>query len=136
MGWEDRVFALTPIEGKAALLAHFGVAAWPLCTAFEFGGLIFANCSRTSARVPEFAVIREQEQIAHLPLARMSRQEVSSTLDSLLAGAGHALGAVALSTELAVHHHCALCQARRQGRQSPWRQGGMMTMHWESHDDW
>ena len=112
MGWEDRVFALTPIEGKAELLAHFGVAAWPLCTAFEFGELIFANCSRTRAGVPEFAVIREQEQIAHLPLARMSRQEVSTTLDSLLAGAGRALGSVALSTELAVHHHCALCWER------------------------
>src|SRR5687768_15877742 len=110
MGWEDRVFALTPIEGKAELLAHFGVAAWPLCTAFEYGELILGNRRRTTAGVPEVAVIREQEQIARLPLARMSRQELSTTLNSLLAGAGGALESVALSTELAVHHHSPLCR--------------------------
>ena len=67
MGWKDRTFALRPIEDKAELLAHFGVANWPLCTAFAFEELIFANCSRTRAGVPAFAVIRNREQIGYLP---------------------------------------------------------------------
>ena len=107
---EDRVFALTQVGSKAELLAVFGVAAWPLCTAFQFGELIFANSSRTSSGVPDFAVIRGQQQIARLPLSRMSRQKVATTLEGILAGDGRALEAVALTTEPAVDHSCTLCQ--------------------------
>lgn len=109
---EDRVFALTTVASKAELLARFGAAAWPLCTAFRLGELVFANSSRTADGAPEFAVIQAGQQIASLPLARMSRQEVSTTLDRLFGGGGKAAEAVVLRTEPATDHYCPLCRQR------------------------
>ena len=111
MAWDKlRTFALTTVACKSELLAYFGAASWPHCTALQLDALMFVSRCRPAGMTPSFAVIREGRHIATLPLAQMSRREVSAVLDDLMAGGGSELGVLQLETEPADHHVCEYCQ--------------------------
>ena len=105
----NQVFSLIIVRSKAELLAYFSVAAWPLCAAFQLGELLFAVTRQTAPGAPEFAVIRNGQQIETLALGRLSRLQVSTRLDDLLTGGGTWLDDVKLSLEPASVHRCSKC---------------------------
>lgn len=109
---EDRKFGVAVVSSKQELRARLRSGPWPLCTAFQFGDLVFANTSRQDRENQEFSVIHGDQLLEVLQVDAMTPQKLYTTLEWLIAGGGTFLDIVVPVLEPAESHHCDLCQAQ------------------------
>lgn len=106
---EDRKFGIAEVSTKQELLARLSSGPWPLCTAFQFGDLVFANTSRQSRENQEFSVIHDDQLLAVLKVDAMPLQELYATVEWLITGGGTFLDIVDSVFEPVGSHQSGLC---------------------------
>ena len=100
---------LVEVDSVGQLVDDFKTCTWTLCTGFSLQGLLFLNNSFSEDGAPEYAVVRDGQQIESLTVAWMSRAELHNTIDALLQGSDVDYGPVHPVIDHAEDHHCPLC---------------------------